>query len=357
MNKQRSPRRPAVATASGFRDPAQAARALCEAVLAITAVHGSDGDLAVLAPALQQLARTAAQRGLDVDALLGAAPMSALPRSGQRVPAAGSLNERLFEAVADAAQALLAVCHNEMDSAAVNEELYRTVLSAEMFERASATPRDPERCLTAALPRDLVLDLMYGLAWQRQCAEEVFSRHAPAELCSDARDELHRAAVLLREAGCTADVDAAMGLGIALWRPSAAGSEPAVHGIALSFGRSLLGREVRDYVLRFDAAEEGAASLAARILYRAHLEQLGRAAGETLELDGRVLRQQVLAKPQWHGLLGEIGVETGALDGCVRRIATLDICPQATEQAWRRKLSPAAAPASRAVHPATTTRH
>jgi hypothetical protein len=361
MSKRRSRHdstNPAPASAgpgTGFRDPEQAARAVCDALLALSSVHGYGSGRDVLGPALRQLAQSAAQSGVDVAGVLADAPPATPPGAGSAP--AGSVNERLFDAVAGVAQSLLAVCHSEMDRGMVNEELYRTMLSAELFERASAGPRDPERCLTAAVPRDLVLDLMYGLAWQRQCAEEAFAGHAPAELCADQRDELHRVTGLLRGAGVNADVDLAMGLGIAVWRPSA-GTGTALQGLAFTFGRSVVGRDSADFALQFDPGDDAAAGFAARILYRAHLQCPARAAaGDSLEIDGRVLRLQPLSTPQWQRLVGAIGIDAATLDGCLHRIATLDICPQSTGQAWRRKLFPASAAASAAEHPATTTRH
>jgi hypothetical protein len=350
--RSRSDDVPPMPVVEGFRDPEQAARALCEAVLAVSAVHGRANLAAVLGPALRQLACSAARGGLDVGALLAAGGTAVEARE----PGGGSVNERLFDAVARAAQALLALCHREMDPDTVNEELYRAVLSAELFECATALPRDPDRCLTAALPRDLVLDLMYGLATQRQDAEDAFRRHAPDELVGDARDDLERAVARLRETGWRADVDPAMGVGVALWQPPPR-AEAGMHGIAITFGRSVVGRESCDFVLRFHTGIDGGAEFAARMLYRAHLQQRSRGGNEPLDLDGRVLRQQPLSRTQWHDVLGAASLDGDVLEGCVRRVATLEFCAQATEQAWRRRLAPAAAEPPRVAVPASGTRH
>ena len=343
----RTPAREATVTApqamaAAFHDAEATATALRRAVTAIYDVHGEASSREVLGPLLHELAAIADRRGIDVRALVDDALQSrsdALPTDHPQQPKRRR-NARLFHALTRACIEMIELSRSEREADAMSEELFKLMLAAGLFEDMSATPRDPEQHLTAALPRDAVLSLMYLLASRRQHAVESFERYRQSELGSHALEELQHACERLQALGCEADVDTAMGLGAALWRPNEQQTHDGLRGLCFTFGRGLLSGQAADYVVRFDPAVSAAATRAADALYRAHLVQRRRPRDEYIDLHGVMFEQHLLHRGELAEAFWGTPIDPATLRTVAPRYATLSYADAATSRVQRARFIP-----------------
>jgi len=343
---------------SSFQDADRAARALRRAVMMLNDVHGGGAGAALLAPLLQELAQIAHVRGLDVDALV----RQAISQAGTAEPAGSSgssstrLNARLFHALTRASIEMLDLSRSEMEPGPMSEELFKMMLGAAVYEELSASPRDPDKHLTAELPRDAVLGLMYQLASRRQHAEEYHQREQ-ADLRGDLDAEIARVASHLGELGCRADVDLAMGFGIALWTPTEAQALSGVAGLCLTLGRSVVDSRASDYVVRFDPEHRPAAQRAADTLYRAHLAQRRRPRDELIDLGGVLYEQHPLHRGEIAEAFAGSPIDAAVLRSVAPRFATLTYAERATTKLQRSRFTPVGESEHPHAGPASRTRH
>ncbi len=348
---------------AAFHDAGRTASALRRAVTAVYDAHGEAGGAEVLAPLLEELARAAAGRGIDVEALIAQA-LSAPAEA--RTPAATAKepkrperrrNARLFHALTRACIELLELSRSERDQDAMSEELFRLMLAAGVYEDLSASPRDPDRHLTAAVPRDAVLSLMYLLASRRQFAEEFFLRHEQTELREHLVDDLQRGAERLRELGCEVDVDTSMAFAIALWTPDERQAAEGRKGVCFTFGRSALDSHAADFVVRFEATGKAAAMRAADALYFAHLVQRRRPRDEYIDLHGVLFEPHLLHRGELAEAFGDTPIDPAQLRALAPRIATLSYAGAATARTQRARFIPVGEGDALHVGPGRATRH
>jgi hypothetical protein len=345
---------------SSFHDPEGAARSLCRAAVMLNDVHGTGNDAALLAPLIAQLAGIARSRGVDVVEMLQRAlreqdavelPAGAAPGDSD------ALNDRLLAASSQACAEIVQLASIEMNRSVSTPALFKAMAAAGVVEELAATPRDPEQCLTAGLPRDAVLTLMYTLAAQRQRCELRVADLPGADARDRLFDDLWQLGNALREAGCSTDADYDIGLGLAIWTPPAQQVESGAQGLCLTYGRGAVDPDSPDFMVRFDPRVEGAAEAAAGVLYRAHLSERANPERELIHVDGALLRQHPLQAGEVAELCAAIGIDPVVFVGTALQFTTLVVSEVATLRLLRAGFMPVGLITPEHAAPASSTRH
>jgi hypothetical protein len=345
---------------SGFHDPEGAARALCRAAVMLNDVHGEGNDAALLTPLIEQLADIARSRGVDVAGMLDRAmrgPAVLEIPAAANAPDSDALNDRLLAASSQACAEIVQLASAEMNRNVATPALFKAMAAASVVEELAATPRDPEQCLTAGLPRDAVLTLMYTLAAQRQRCELRVADLPGADARDRLFDDLWQLGNALREAGCSTDADYDIGLGLALWTPSEHQVEAGMNGLCLTYGRGAVDPDSPDFMVRFDPRVEGAAEAAAGVLYRAHLSERAHPERELIHVDGALLRQHPLQAGEVADLCAAIGIDPAVFVGTALQFTTLVVSEVATLRLLRAGFMPVGLITPEHAAPVSSTRH